>query len=251
MSGLFPDIALAVLAFRAGRLKSPLLSGYTFDDLDIQTALLAAENDAEHALRTFFGPVVVLPESETQAERDALDEAGTRWVDDPGHDMEPDFFNGERWGYLVTRHKPIRSVAYMKFVYPQPISNIYEVPADWIRLDKKYGHVRLVPGSQAFAAPLAVWLLRTVGGGRTVPHMIQLRYTAGIDPAAFPDLADLVQRMAALRLLQGLFLPSSGSISADGLSESVSVDWAAYQSDIDARLERLRQAIHGVKVAFL
>lgn len=250
---LFPDLDLAIETLRRDRLGSPLLSSQTLDDDYLVSQLLAAEADLSHALRVFLTPTQILPETATQAERDALDLAGTPWVDEPGYDLEGDFFSGERWGYLVTRHRPIISVQSMTFVYPQPYSGVFTVPADWIRVDKKYGHIRLVPGTQAFAAPLSAWVMQVMGAGRTVPQMIQLRYTAGLTNAAqrYPDLLDLAQRMTVLRMLHNLFPAASGSISADGLSESQSIDLDKYQGDIDAHVDRLRQVIHGVQCLVL
>jgi hypothetical protein len=91
--------------------------------------------------------------------------------------------------------------------------------------------------------------MQVMGAGRTVPQMIQLRYTAGLRNAAqqYPELVDLVQRMATLRILQSQFVGASSSISADGLSESRSLDLDKFQGDIDQHLERLRQVIHGVQ----
>lgn len=246
---LFPDMQTAVATFCRDRIAGTPLAGQTLDEDFLAAQLRAATVDAGLALRVFLEPTLVLPESASQAERDALDEDGTPWVEEPGYDLEGDFFSGERWGYLVTRHRPIVAVHSMQFVYPQPYSGVFTVPADWIRTDKKYGHIRLVPGTQAFAAPLSAWVMQVMGAGRTVPQMIQLRYTAGLRNAAqqYPELVDLVQRMAALRMLQGQFVGASSSISADGLSESRSLDLDKFQGDIDHHLERLRQVIHGVQ----
>ena len=247
---LFPDLEQTLADLRQDRLSSPLLAGLSLSDSYLESQILAAQAEASMALRVFLTPTVVLPETATDAERDALDDAGTPWVEEPGYDLEGDFFSGERWGYLVTRHRPIISVQSMTFVYPQPYSGVFTVPADWIRTDKKYGHIRLVPGTQAFAAPLSAWVMQVMGAGRTVPQMIQLRYTAGLRNAAaqYPELPDLVLRMAVLRVLHASFPATSGSISADGLSESQSIQLDQYQGDIDASLERLRQVIHGVQL---
>lgn len=247
---LFPDTDTALAWLRRDRLNAAVLDGQTFDDDYLTQLLSAAQADAERALRVYLEPVQVLPEDATQAEKDALDEAGTRWVEEPGYDMEPDFFTGERWGYLLVRHKPIIAVQSMRFVYPNPMTGVFTVPPEWIRLDKKYGHIRLVPGAQAFAPPLAVWSMQIMGGGRTIPQMIQLRYTSGLTDAAaqWPDLQDLVLRMAAMRAMQGIFPSSSQSISADGLSQSDGIDLSGFQADIDARMERLREAMVGPKL---
>jgi hypothetical protein len=247
---LFPNLDLTLAEVRQNRLSSSLLSGLCLSDSYLETQLRAAEAEAAMALRVFLSSTVVLPETATESEKEALDEAGTAWVEEPGYDLEGDFFSGERWGYLVTRHRPIISVQSMQFVYPQPYSGVFSVPLDWVRTDKKYGHIRLVPGTQAFAAPLSAWVMQVMGAGRTIPQMIQLRYTAGLRNAAvqYPELPDLVQRMAMLRVIHNQFPATSGSISADGLSESSSVQLDQYQQDIDASLERLRQMIHGVQL---
>lgn len=252
-SGLFADLAGAVVDLKASRLASLPGGLANLPDAEILAALVAAEADAERSLRVFLSPTVVLPDLATQAEKDALDEAGTRWVEEPGYDLEPDFFQGNRWGYVVLNHCPVISVQSLKFVYPAPATTIWDVPADWIRLDKRFGHLRLVPSGSLVTAPLSVFAVQLLGGGRVVPQAVQVRYTSGLAHATrdYPDLIDLVRRMALLKLMQGAFLPTSGSLSVDGLSESQSFDLSKYQDDVDARIERLRQSIHGIRATFL
>lgn len=252
-SGLFADLAGAVVDLKASRLASMPGGLANLPDAEILAALVAAEADAERSLRVFLSPTVVLPDLATQAEKDALDEAGTRWIEEPGYDLEPDFFQGNRWGYVVLNHCPVISVQSLKFVYPAPATTVWDVPAEWIRLDKRFGHLRLVPSGSLVTAPLSVFAVQLLGGGRVVPQAVQARYTSGLSHAArdYPDLLDLVRRMAMLKLMQGAFLPTSGSLSVDGLSESQSFDLSKYQDDVDARLERLRQSIHGIRATFL
>ncbi len=252
-SPLFPDRAQAVEALRQMmKLGGGLLSGLcSLPSESLWAVLVAAEADAERALRVYFGPVEVLPETASPAERDALDAAGTRWVEEPAYDLDDEAWMGDRWGYLPLRKAPVQAVHGMQFIYPLPFGKVFDVPSDWIRVDKRAGHIRLVPGTQAFAAPLAVGMMQAIGGGRTIPHFIHVRYRTGLDPRQYPDLIDLVRRMAALRLLQGMFLPASGSISADGLSESTSVDTGKFADEIAAATSRLKQAIHGIQCAFL
>lgn len=250
-TALFPDRTVALENLRAQLRSVEVLSTQVcgLSNEYLWERLRAAEADAERSLKTYFGAVSVLPETADDQERAALEAAGTRWIEEPGYDFEPDFFSGERWGMIMTRHRPIIDVDSLRFVYPQPMATRWELPHDWIRLDKKYGMIRLVPGSQAFAAPLSAWSMQVLGGGRTIPQMIQIRYRTGLlDPARnYPDLVDLVQRMAVLRVMNNQFPASSSSISADGLSQSQSINLANYQNDIDARLEKLRQALFGVR----
>jgi hypothetical protein len=253
MSVLFPDRPAALAELREDRLSGPLFAGQSFSATHLERLLASAEAEVERALRVFLGTVVVLPDDGDQVTRDALDAAGTRWVEDPGYDLEPGFFQGERWGFLVLRHRPVIRVEAIRLVYPQPGAMAFVVPPGWIRVDQRAGHVNLVPLSGAGALPINMYMMQVMGGGRTIPRMIQVRYTAGIaNPHRdYPELADLVLQLAAVKTLHALMLPGSGSVSADGLSQSRNVAIADYQGDIDARLDGLRQAIHGVQMICL
>lgn len=228
-----------------------LVSNMSYDYLT--SKLIAAEADASRQLRVYFSPTVIIPDDALQAEIDSLEAAGTRYAQEAAYDYDAHFFTGERWGYIVTQQKPIVSVQSIKFAYPSPTNQIFEIPASWIRLDKKYGHIRLVPATQSFSAPLSAFIMQALGGGRTVPFMIHVRYTAGLNNAAkdYPDLLDLVKKMATMRIMQDAFLPQSGSISSDGLSQSISVDLQKWHDGIEDKLDALRDEIHGPRVAFL
>lgn len=237
----------AVASLRADRLTQ-VLSAYapdaTFSDDYLWDKLRAAEADAERQLRVLFSPTQIVPQGE------APPEAG-RWLEEPGYDFDPDLFAGDRWGLLETRQRPIIAIQQIQFAWPSPgLGTAFTVPHEWLRVDKKYGQINLVPTAQMMALPLNTFLLTALGGGRRVPLMVQIRYTAGLQDAVsqYPDLKDLVQKMAVLALLNDLYLPQSGSISADGLSQSTSFDADKYQSLIDHKLDTLRQALHGVRM---
>lgn len=254
MSVLFPDRSAALAELREDRLSGPLCKGQTFSTAHLERLLSSAEGDAERQLRVFFGLVQVLPAHATAEERAALDAAGTRWVTDPGYDFEPGLLAGDRWGLLALRHRPVGAVLRVDFVYPQPSGQVFQVPESWIQVDQHAGTLNLVPISGGLMLPAAsVALLPLMGLGRNIPHLIQIRYTAGLaDPARdYPELPDLVLQMAAVRALKSLMLPGSGSVSADGLSQSRTIAIADYQGDIDARIATLRQAIHGVLMTCL
>lgn len=233
-------------------------SGVTFDDDYIYKKVLAAEKEVSRRLRVFLEPTTMFPDQPAQADIDALN--GAAWDIDPAYDYEPDFFRGERWGFIVTKQKPIISVTSIKLAYPNPLLTIFQIPSDWIRLDRKYGHIRLVPASQAFAAPLSAFLMQAMGGGMTIPFMIQVNYVAGLKNAAtdWPDLIDIIYKVAVLKIIKDGFLPSSGSISADGLSESISVKVQDFEDSIDVALMGpkganggLYSAIHGIPMMAL
>lgn len=255
MSALFPNLRAAIAALRADRLTllAQSLGEAKPSDEYLQGKLAAAEADAERRLRVFFEPVTVFAKEPTEAEIAALGD-GARWEEESAYDYEPGVWGAEDWGYLVLRKTPVISIESCVFSYPAPASGFFTVPPDWIRLDKKAGHIRFVPtGSALSVGPLSSFLLSTISGGRNIPQMIQFTYKVGLRDAAarYPDLVDLVKKMAVLRIVQDFFLPQSSSISADGLSQSVSVKMEDYHDGVDAAIDTLLQAIHGVRMMVL
>lgn len=257
MSTLFPDLSATIASLRQDQLrlasKYALPKSFDLSDDYLASKLIAAEADATRQLRVYFEPTVIISDDAPQNEIDALESANTKYAQEAAYDYDAHFFMGERWGYIVTKEKPIISVQSIKFAYPAPTNQVFEIPQSWIRLDKKFGHIRLVPATQSFSAPLSAFIMQALGGGRTVPFMIHVRYTAGLsDPnQEYPDLVDLVKKMAILRIMQDSFLPQSGSISSDGLSQSISVDMQKWHDGIEDKLDVLRDAIHGPRIAFL
>jgi hypothetical protein len=83
--------------------------------------------------------------------------------------------------------------------------------------------------------------------------MLRIRYTSGLKDARadYPDLIDLIYQVAAVGILEDVQVPSSTSISADGLSQSNSVDVMKLREGVDKKMDDLRRAIHGVSMAFL
>lgn len=220
----------------------------------IWDSLLAAEAEASRALRVFFRPTVVIPDDAAQAEVDALVAAGTPFIQEAPYDYDPHGWTSDAWGYIVTRKSPIIRVDSVRFTYPNPSSDILTIPKEWIRLDKKYGHVRFVPtGAMMALGPMSTYMMQAIGSGRVIPNMIHMRYVAGLENPArdFPDLVKVVKRMAILAILKNAFLPQSGSISADGLSQSTSVDTGKWQDGIEHDLAALRDSIHGVRMGVL
>ncbi|MEY8688444.1 MAG: hypothetical protein AB9M53_01010 [Leptothrix sp. (in: b-proteobacteria)] len=262
-SAIFANMADAVAALRRDRLvlmsQSLGIGADKMTDEFLYSKLLMAEASVARELRVFLQPTVILPEEAPQAEIDALEQAGTPYAMESAYDYSPDFFTGESWGYLVTKHRPIVSVQSIKLSYPLPHQSVFEVPSDWIRTDRKYGHIRMVPGSMLFSAPLAVFALPALGGGRMVPNMIQVRYTAGLRNIQrdWPDLVDAVLKTAVVSLIEDAMLPASGSISADGLSQSLSTDASKYRDAVERLLRGppgsnggLFTAIHGIVMGF-
>lgn len=256
-TALFPNVAITIEEMRRDQLalaaKYALPASFSMSSSYLLAKLKAAEAEASRQLRIYFAPTIIIPDDAEQTEIDALETANIRYAQEAAYDYDAHFFTGERWGYIVTQEKPIISVQSIKFAYPAPTQQVFEIPHSWIRMDKKHGHIRLVPASQTFSAPLSAFLMQALGGGSTIPFMIHVRYTAGLSNPEkdYPDLINLVKKMAVLSVMQDAFLPQSGSISSDGLSQSISMDVQKWHDGIEDKLDDLRDAIHGPRIAFL
>ena len=227
------------------------LGGKELSDTYICAKVRAAEADAARRLRVLLSPTIVFAGFPT--EQELADAGDTPTIIEPAYDFDPNMWTGDRWGMIVTRQKPILSIQSITFKFPVPITSSFSIPPEWQRIDHKYGQIQIVPTGATMAAIASTWIMSIVGGGRMVPQMIHIRYRAGIDAtsAAFADLSDLIKRMAVLRILQDAYIPQSGSISADGLSQSFSTDIGKYQEQTESLLAEIRDSIHGVRCVVL
>lgn len=236
-----------------------LLPGVTLSDDYIWRKVLSAEADIAMQLRVELQPTQFFPKTPTQAQIDALN--GMPWKEDAAYDYEPQMFTNEKWGFIAARHLPLISVQELRYAYPTDSGVLnYVIPIDWIKMDKKYGQIRIVPTSNGSLALLNSYLLQLLGSATNIPHMLNLTYVAGLSNASrdFPQLLDAVKKLAVLKMIEDAFVPQSGSISADGLSESMSVDISKYHDSIDRILNGdkgsnggLMAAIHGVRMVVI
>lgn len=222
-------------------------------DRAILQKLRVAERDIARSLKVRLKPTMIFPYTPSQEEIDALE--GMPYDEEPGYDYDAGFFWADSWGFLVLNERPVQRVDFVRFGYPSPQNTFYDIPSGWIRLDRKAGQVRLVPVGQTFTAPLNAFIMQVMGGGRSVPYMLQAKYVAGLDNVKedWPDLVDVIIKEAVLTIIKGAFQPQSGSISADGLSQSISIDMAKYSETIQESLfgpkgshGGLWTAIHGL-----
>lgn len=255
-SALFPVRSVAIAKLRRDRLV--MLSNSIMPDLSLSNDFLweklqAAESAVSHVLRVPLQPTHFFPSEPSQQQIDAL--AGQPWAIDPPYDYSQADWYGDKWGFIVTRQKPIQRIVGIKFNYPSPAQTIVDVPADWIRFDAKYGQVQVVPTGTAYQSMLGGLFMSSLSGGRTLPFTVHVEYVAGLKDAAvaYPDLVDVVQKMAVTKIIEDAYLPQSGSISADGLSQSMSVDVSKYHEAIDRALNGadgnggLVARIHGIR----
>lgn len=244
------DDVRALRKQRLVRLAATWMPKAVFDDDTLLSALQVEEAQAENRLRIPLTPMVCLPAMAAPEEEAALKAANTRYEVEPGYDYDPAYFEGDRWGLIEVRHRPIINVTRIAFVYPDTRNIIWDVPLSWVRADKKYGLINLVPTQQIASLPLNSFILSLVGGGRTVPFMVHVWHTAGLENPRrdYPDLIDCIYRATALGILEGDVQPTSGSLSIDGLSESQTLDLEKAHKQLDDRWGRLDQALNGLRM---
>ena len=252
----FPSLLGAVASLRRDRLYSLIntyMPGQSVSDAYLVEKLLAATATISRQLRVFLVPTQMLPNTVDQSEIDTWTAQGLAVALEPAYDYDPALFQGNTWGRTLTRQRPIITLQSMAFVYPTPTSVLYQIPTDWFRIDKKYGVINLLPINTSLALPLNAFILSALGGGRTVPEFIQIRYQAGLANCArdYPDILDLIKKQAVVSIYEDLFLPGSlsQSTSADGLSQSQSLGFKIddYVTMIDKKVETLRQSLFGIR----
>lgn len=257
-ASVFRSRAVAIAKLRRDRLimaAGAIGDAVALSDDYLWDKLRAAESEMAHELRVPLVPTHFFPQQPTPEEVAEL--AGKPWALDPGYDYAPqDFAYNDKWGFIKLRNKPLHSVSRVRFSYPGGPTAHYDLPLDWLRMDKKFGQVQFVPSSTAFAAPLNAFVMQAIGQGRTIPLAIQISYVAGLDNVAanYPELLDVILKKAALKVIEDAFLPQSGSISADGLSQSMSHDMDKHRETIDRIINGgkgsnggLMTAIHGIR----
>ncbi len=239
-----------LMAASAGALQDVVVS----DDY-IWDKVRASESEISHTLRVPLVPTRFFPIQPTEAEITALD--GMAWAVEVGTDYDPTMFERDKWGFIITRQKPIISVDSMRFQYPTQNMGYFDIPTEWITFDAKYGHIRIVPSSSAVLTSMSGFVMTNIAAGRIIPSMIQFVYTAGLTDVAntYPELLDCIKKMAVTKVVADAFLPQSGSISADGLTQSLSMDVAKYHETIDRILNGeqgsnggLMSKIHGIRL---
>lgn len=215
----------------------------------------AAESELAHTLRVPLVPTRFFPNQPTEAEIEALN--GMAWEVEVGSDYDPSMWYGDKWGFIVTRQRPIISIENMVFRYPGGHFGVVDIPDAWLNVDARYGHVRIVPTTSAVYQGIAGAVMMSGVSGRVIPSMVQYTYTAGLTDVAntYPELLDCIKKKAVLKVVGDAYLPQSGSISGDGLSESMSVDMGKYHDAIEHIINGpegsnggLMSKIHGIRL---
>lgn len=255
-SAIFPFAPAAVAALRRSRivaLTASHLAGITLSDEDLWQKLMDAEGEAERHLRIWLSPREVLPAHDSyDDDADALATAGERVEREPGYDYSPRLFNPDGFGMLELRAAPVIRIHWARFAYPDQGSTLLDIPRDWFRPEGRTNRVSIVPTNIGYMGQMNSVVLGALAAGRNIPFMLQVGYRAGLEDVrtTLPDLPALIQRMASVAVVEDLLLPQSGSISADGLSQSISMDAAKHREEFEAKLDAMRDRLAGVRVTF-
>lgn len=238
------------------RANQTAISGTNFNfsaisDDDLWLCMIAAETDLSRRLGISLAPTKIFTDPPTEAE--LLELAGKPYLIEPGYDMPPNFLGVNKFGCFRLRETPVISIESIKMVYPNAGGAIFEIPSNWIRCDYKYGLVHIFPSSQLVMAPISMFTMQAIAAGMTIPDMIRVKYTAGLNMSSelYPDVIALAKRMSVLRIIQDAWMPNSESISADGLSQSQSYDLQKLQAGIDDQIEMLKARLLGPTYAVL
>jgi len=206
----------------------------------------AAEDDFEQAMGIRLTPTKI--KCEPTAEDTDYD------LEEPAYPYEAAMFEGERWGWLQLRQSPVLSVERMVFAYPNVDRAVFTVPVSgndsWLRLDKKYGRIQLVPSKQAAFASFNSHILSIFSGGRGLPQSIFIDYTAGLTDKQlereYSNIPECIKRSTVIMIAADALVPGSFSNSSDGHSQSISFELAKYREDEDRERRMIRQRLKGI-----
>lgn len=250
MSALFPDLPAAAAYLKANILPAIVGSKAAagMDPVYVSDKLASAEAEAARDLRVLFGATKVFAGDPTDAEIAGL--AGAAYIVEPAYDYAWEDWQSEAWGMLAMRRAPMISVESMEIKYPYPGAASFPVPVAWIKVDRKFGHVRVVPGGAMPAFVPYFSSLLAASGRRVMPQCLVLRYTAGLENVVrdYPDIVDLVRKMAVLKVVDDRMIAGTTSTSVDGLSESKTVDFDKYREALESKKKALFRALHGAQL---
>jgi hypothetical protein len=215
--------------------------------------LRSEEALAEREMRIFFHPRQIFPQGFDPVALAALNTQNYPLVEEPGYDYDPGFFSGDEWGLLPLRQKQVLAVQDIRFNYPSVDNQLFNVPLEWVRIDRKYGRLNIVPLQTPSSLPLTVFVLGALSGGRNIPLMLQVTYQAGIlnAKADYPDLVDLIRKRTVINIIEDEFMPQSGSTSTDGISRSLSLDVDKYREATEKRARVINDVLNGPRIGFL
>lgn len=153
--------------------------------------------------------------------------------------LDANGFVGDTFCYLRLNLRPVASISRLAFQLPG-MRSAFVVPPDWIKLERKYGRIQLLPITGQFGVQLlqiSSLGLTMLSAGRTLPQVIFVDYVTGFTTAQLQ--ADHQNLLEGILLRASLLLFGivgnvrsggfqSGSLSEDGLSRSMSLPSGKY-----------------------
>lgn len=212
----------------------------------LSNKLQAAEADVASKLGCFLEPTEVFPVPPTDDEVAALQ--GSPYAVEQPYDLPPDFVSFSNFGFVQLNQRPLNSITSIRLIHPSQNLTRFDLPLAWVRIERKYAQFTVAAVGSMGTFPMGMFVLQTLTGGRSVPLMMYVRYNAGL-PANHPMVPlvkDTILRLAAYRSLTDRFTGQSESVSADGLSQSVSNDLSKWRDMINDDLKSIRDTIHGI-----
>jgi hypothetical protein len=191
---------------------------------------------------------------------------GSPYLTEAGYDYEASRYQHDEWGWIELRQPQVIEVLDMRFAYSQSppqreADKGNRLPLEWLRLVKKNGHLRIVPNSAAsfiFGGGNGSLAATAFRSSARIPHAWRISYRAGIEDIfnTWPNLVMFIGRVAMAEALKGAFPAQSGSISADGLSQSASFDLNAFLGGgaggggMEAEFSAWRRELVGIQMVF-
>lgn len=173
----------------------------------------------------------------------------------------PTTFTGEKHDYyredyesftiLQLDNYPVIQVTDFTVQYPSG-QNVVKFPAEWLRVDKNHGILRVVPTAGTLSEILigsgGSYLPAIYNGMHHLPDLFSVDYEAGFEKVP-SDLLDLIGMMASLGpfnifgdLIVGAGIASL-SVSIDGLSENIGTTSSATNAGYGARIKQYLEQI--------
>lgn len=152
----------------------------------------------------------------------------------------------QAYNFIQLDNYPLISVEEFNVQYPTG-QTVVNFPPEWLRLDKDHGHLRVVPTAGTLSEILigqgGSYLPAIYNGLMSLPHLFEIRYTAGFDECRVPvNILDLIGMLASFGPLNifGDLIAGAGianvSLSIDGLSQSIGTTSSATNAGYGSRI---------------
>jgi len=169
---------------------------------------------------------------------------------DERYDFFLDAWRG--WGFIQLNKRPVKQVNSLKIMYGE--QSVFEIPLEWIRLERNAGQIHLFPMLGQFGGTLAIDKAYTLApilmAVRYAPHVFRVQYDAGMDDVD-EDICDAIGMIAATQYFNifGDLVIGAGiasiSISLDGLSQSIGTTSSAENAAYSARIIMYKRELYG------